>query len=52
MNELVFRNANGVPMTTSQLVADTFGKRHEHVVRDIENTIESIQSIDNQYSPN
>lgn len=36
MNELVFRNANGVPMTTSHLVAETFGKEHNKVVRDIE----------------
>lgn len=37
MNELVFRNANGVPMTTSVLVAKTFGKEHKHVLRDIDN---------------
>lgn len=37
MNELVFRNANGVPMTNSWLVAETFGKHHRNVLRDIEN---------------
>lgn len=37
MNELVFRNANGVPMTTSILIAKTFGKEHKHVLRDIDN---------------
>lgn len=37
MNELVFRNANGVPMTTSQLVAETFKKPHFQVLRDIDN---------------
>lgn len=52
MNELVFRNSNGVPMTTSLLVAETFGKRHEHVVRDIEETIGKIQLVDCQHTPN
>lgn len=37
MNELVFRNANGVPMTNSLLVAETFGKQHKNVLRDIDN---------------
>ena len=37
MNELVFRNANGVPMTTSMLVAETFKKPHFQVLRDIDN---------------
>ena len=37
MNELVFRNANGVPITTSYLVAETFGKAHRGVLRDIDN---------------
>lgn len=52
MNDLVFRNSNGVPMTNSLLVAETFGKRHEHVVRDIEETIEKIQLVDCQHTPN
>lgn len=52
MNELVFRDSNGVAMTTSLLVAETFGKRHEHVVRDIEETIGKIQLVDCQYTPN
>ena len=52
MNELVFRGENGDPMTTSQLVADTFGKRHDHVIRDIETTINYIQSVDTQHIPN
>lgn len=34
--DIVFRNANGIPMTTSHLVAKTFGKEHNKVVRDIE----------------
>lgn len=37
MNELVFRNANGVPITTSYLVAETFKKPHYQVLRDIDN---------------
>ncbi len=36
MNELVFRGENGTPMTTSFLVAETFGKEHNKVCRDIE----------------
>lgn len=37
MNELVFRNASGVPITTSYLVAETFKKPHYQVLRDIDN---------------
>lgn len=37
MNELVFRDANGVPMTNSLLVAESFGKAHRGVLRDIDN---------------
>lgn len=37
MNDLVFRNANGDAVTTSYLVAETFGKKHQHVLRDIDN---------------
>ncbi|PKN41344.1 MAG: transcriptional regulator [Deltaproteobacteria bacterium HGW-Deltaproteobacteria-18] len=33
-------NHNDVPMTTSLKVAEVFGKRHDHVLRDIENLIE------------
>lgn len=51
MNELVFRNANGVPMTNSLLVAETFGKQHLHVVRDIENLLDKLQDIENQCNP-
>lgn len=34
---LVFRNADGIPMTNSLLVAETFGKAHRGVLRDIDN---------------
>ena len=37
MNDIVFRNANGSPVTNSLLVAETFGKAHRNVLRDIEN---------------
>lgn len=36
MTELVFRGENGSPMTNSYLVAQTFGKEHNKVCRDIE----------------
>lgn len=36
MNELVFRGENGTPVTTSFLIAETFGKQHRNVLRDIE----------------
>jgi Rha family phage regulatory protein len=34
--ELVYKNSNGKDVTTSLLVAETFGKRHDIVLRDIE----------------
>jgi anti-repressor protein len=37
MEELVFKSEKGTPITTSLLVAQKFGKRHDHVLRDIEN---------------
>lgn len=43
MNNIVFRNANGVPVTTSYLVAETFGKPHKNVLRDID----SLECSDN-----
>lgn len=44
MNELVFRNENGTPVTTSFLVAEAFGKKHQHVLRDID-TLECSESL-------
>lgn len=35
--DIVFRNENGTPVTTSLLVAEVFGKNHAHVLRDIDN---------------
>lgn len=37
MNALVIKNHSGNDITTSLIVADVFGKRHDHVLRDIEN---------------
>lgn len=50
--ELVFRNESGVAVTTSYLVAKTFGKEHFHVVRDIDILIERLQDIECQDAPN
>lgn len=46
MKELVFRSEKGVPVTTSRMVAEKFGKRHADVIRAIENIIS--QMSDNQ----
>lgn len=35
--DIVYRNENGVAVTTSYLVAETFGKNHAHILRDIDN---------------
>lgn len=39
MNELlpIVLEKDGIPVTTSKAVAEQFGKRHDHVIRDIEN---------------
>lgn len=37
MNELVKSNNQGQNVTTSLIVAEIFGKRHDHVLRDIKN---------------
>ncbi len=39
MKDLVFKSSKGNPVTTSLLVAEKFGKRHDHVLRDIRNII-------------
>ena len=51
-NDLVFRNENGVPMTTSYLVADTFNKPHYQVLRDIENIDEFLIFCYKRYKEN
>lgn len=35
---------DGVPVTTSRVVAEQFGKRHDHVLRDIEDLISLLKS--------
>lgn len=37
MTDIVFQGSEGQPLTNSVLVAETFGKEHNKVVRDIEN---------------
>ena len=51
MNELVFTQNEAV-LTNSLLVAEKFKKSHEHVVRDIDNLLGKVQSIENQCNPN
>jgi len=46
MNELVFRNESGQPVTNSLLVAEKFGKRHGDVVRAIEDVM--LKSPENE----
>ena len=48
MSNALVSIVDGIPTTTSQLVADTFGKRHDAVIRDIrklqDNTPESFHA--------
>ena len=37
---------NEVAMTCSKTVADTFGKRHDNVIRDIKELIAKAQSLE------
>ena len=46
--DLVFRNESGVAVTTSFLVAETFGKEQYTVVRDIDNLVSKLDCIENQ----
>lgn len=48
--DIVYRNENGIAVTTSYLVAETFGKEHKIVCRDIDNLLEKLQSVENQCS--
>lgn len=43
MNELVIINGKGDSVTTSLIVAEIFGKRHDHVLRDIQSLECSIE---------
>jgi Rha family phage regulatory protein len=42
--------SNGVPTTTSFKVAEKFGKRHDHVLRDIDNIIASLEQFEDTES--
>lgn len=38
----LFMSTDGLPFTTSRSVAERFGKRHHHVLRDIQNLLEEM----------
>ena len=48
---LVFRKEDGLAVTSSLLVAETFGKEHKHVIRNIEDLLTKIEVVENQCSP-
>lgn len=43
--EIILGNRNGQPTATSREVAEHFGKRHDHVMRDIEEIIAGLPKI-------
>lgn len=45
MEELVFKGQNDQVLTNSVLVAQKFGKEHQHVLRDIRNLVEGMSKI-------
>ena len=36
---------NNQPVTSSRMVAENFGKRHDHVIRDIDNLKEDVPNF-------
>jgi Rha family phage regulatory protein len=42
----IITERDGVPVTTSRALADHFGKRHDNVLRDIENTIDQLNQTE------
>lgn len=42
--DLVFRREDGLAVTSSLLVADTFGKNHKEVLRDVDNLLAKAQN--------
>lgn len=42
--DLVFRKEDGLAVTSSLLVADTFGKNHKEVLRDVDNLLAKAQN--------
>lgn len=45
MNEIVINNNNGTLTVSSLQVAEDFGKRHDHIIRDIESIIKGLPKI-------
>lgn len=45
MRNLVFKGENNQALTNSLLVAEKFGKEHQHVLRDIRNLVEGVSKI-------
>ena len=39
MNNIILSTQNGEPVASSRQIAESFGKEHKHVLRDIENLI-------------
>ena len=39
MNDIILSTQNGEPVASSRQIAESFGKEHKHVLRDIENLI-------------
>ena len=45
MNNLVFKGQNNQALTNSLLVAEKFGKEHQHILRDIRNLIGGMSNF-------
>lgn len=45
MKDLVFKGQNGQALTNSLLVAEKFGKEHQHILRDIRNLIGGMSNF-------
>lgn len=42
MNDIILSTQNGEPVASSRDVAKRFGKRHDHVIRDIAEIVKSF----------
>ena len=47
MNQIEVKSVDGVPMVSSLVVAEHFGKRHSNVLRDIDNLLQDMAKINN-----
>ena len=45
MDKLVFKGQNDQILTNSLLVAEKFGKEHQHVLRDVRSLIEGVSNL-------